>query len=83
MMKITGARNKLIKIESFSDQLIANVDNETQDFIADHEINRENIILLKPYAVKDEQGVLYHYIKLVYDEVKDKDEILGGIQEYE
>ena len=72
----------MIKVTGFSDQLLENVDNELEDFIADHEIKRENIIVVKFYAAKDELGYLYHYARLVY-EVLSNDEILGGIQESE
>lgn len=72
----------MIKVTGFSDQLLENVDNELEDFIADHEIKRENIITIKFYAATDEIGHLYHYARLVY-EVLSNDEILGGVQDIE
>ena len=72
--------NKLIKVTGFSDQLLENVDNELEDFIADHEIKRENIITIKFYSAKDEIGHLFHYARLVYETLS-QDELIGGVQE--
>lgn len=69
----------MIRSTTFHSHLIRDVDDELEAFINDHEIKRENIILLKPYtATNSEDGWLYHYIKLVYES---NDEIIGGIQE--
>lgn len=72
----------MIKVTGFSDQLLENVDNELEDFMADHEIQRENIIKIYFYSAKDELGYLYHYARLVYEVLTD-DELIGGVQDSE
>lgn len=57
----------MIKVVTFENHTVTDVDNEIEDYIADHEIKRDSIILLKPYTAKGEDGLLYHYIKLVFE----------------
>lgn len=44
------------------------VDEELQDFIADHEITRENIVSINSYGVIGSSGTIHHYTKLIYKE---------------
>ena len=69
----------MIKVESFSNHLITEVDCELEDFIKDHEIRREDIITIMFYSTTGEDGYLYHYARLVYD----NDELIGGVQDSE
>jgi hypothetical protein len=57
----------MIKVTSFHDHLISNVDDELEDYIADHEVKRDQIIKLDFYSAKGEDGYLYHFARLVYE----------------
>ena len=61
----------MIKVKSFHDHIITDLDEELEDFIADKEIKCENILKLEFYAVKNpEDSYMYHYAKLVYENGK-------------
>ena len=57
----------MIKIKTSLNHLYSDLDNEMEDYIADREIKRENIIKVYFYSAKGEDGYLYHYGKLVYE----------------
>jgi hypothetical protein len=40
---------------------------EVEDFITDHEVKRDQIIKLDFYSAKGEDGYLYHFARLVYE----------------
>lgn len=68
----------MIKVESFSNQLLTELSCELEDFINDNEI--EDIITLDFYSGNAEDGRLWHYAVIVYKSLSD-DELIGGVQE--
>ena len=61
----------MIKVKTFSDYLISDLDATMEDYIADNEIRKEDIIKIHFYAaLNPEDNYLYHYGKLVYQIVK-------------
>lgn len=63
----------MIKVKSFEEHLVGDLDNSIEDFIADREIRRGDIIQLSFYSAKGEDGYLYHFARLVYEVIKSKD----------
>jgi hypothetical protein len=59
--------NKMIKVESFDNVLATELSCEVEDFITDHEVKRDQIIKLDFYSAKGEDGYLYHFARLVYE----------------
>jgi hypothetical protein len=57
----------MIKVKSFEEHIAADLDNQIEDFIADREIKRKDIIQLTFYSEKGEDGYLYHFARLVYE----------------
>jgi hypothetical protein len=67
MKQITRGATKLIKVESFDNVLASELSCEVEDFITDHEVKRDQIIKLDFYSAKGEDGYLYHFARLVYE----------------
>lgn len=57
----------MIKVECFNNHLESELACDLEDFMTAHEIKRDQIITIKFYSAKGEDGYLYHYARLVYE----------------
>jgi hypothetical protein len=57
----------MIKVESFDNILATELSCQVEDYITDHGIERNQIIKLDFYSAKGEDGYLYHFARLVYE----------------
>jgi hypothetical protein len=57
----------MIKVKSFENHLSDDLDHEIEDYIADRGIKGGDIIQLTFYSEKGEDGLLYHFARLVYE----------------